>query len=159
MDGLEAELGEKLITSKVTLATAESCTGGLIANRLTNISGSSEYFKFGVITYSNRSKIEILKVPQKTIETFGAVSDETAKAMSEGIRLLAGTELGLGVTGIAGPTGGTPEKPVGLVYIGLASTDNTEVYKFNFSGSRIEIKQQSSDEALKIIMKDLENNY
>jgi PncC family amidohydrolase len=159
MVGLEAELGEALISSKVTISTAESCTGGLIAYRLTNVSGSSEYFKLGIITYSNQSKSKILKVPAETIERSGAVSEDTAKAMAEGIRELANTDLGLGVTGIAGPTGGTPDKPVGLVYIGLASAKNTEVHKFNFKGSRIDIKQQTSDEALKIILKFLENNY
>jgi nicotinamide-nucleotide amidase len=159
MDGLEAELGDALKRSKLSIATAESCTGGLIANRLTNVSGSSRYFELGVITYSNRSKMELLKVSLETLEKFGAVSDDTAKAMAVGIRELAKTDLGLGVTGIAGPTGGTPEKPIGLVYIGLASMDNTEVFKFNFEGTRTDIKEQTSDEALKIILKYLENKY
>ena len=152
MTGLEAEIGELLILRKLTLATAESCTGGLIANRITNISGSSVYFERGVITYSNNSKIELLKVPRETLEKFGAVSAETARAMASRVRELAKTDLGLGVTGIAGPTGGTPEKPVGLVFIALANAKNVEDHEFKFQGNRIEVKQQTSDAALKIII-------
>jgi nicotinamide-nucleotide amidase len=110
MGKIEIELGELLIKRNLTLATAESCTGGLIADMITNVSGSSRYFERGVVTYSNESKIELLKVPLETIEKFGAVSEESATAMATGIKGLAGTDLGLAVTGIAGPSGGTPEK-------------------------------------------------
>jgi len=137
---------------KLTLATAESCTGGLIASRITNIPGSSEYFERGLITYSNKSKIELLKVAPEIIEEFGAVSSETAEAMAKGIKDLANTDLGLGVTGIAGPSGGTTEKPVGLVYIALASDRGVINRKFNFTGGRLEIKQQTAEAGLKIIV-------
>ena len=152
MSELEQELGEVLIARHLTIATAESCTGGLISNRITNISGSSNYFERGVITYSNRAKIELLNVPSVTIEQFGAVSPETATAMAVGVKELAHTDIGLGVTGIAGPTGGTPEKPVGLVYIGIFGNNKKETHEFNFKGSRIEIKNQTADAALKIIL-------
>src|SRR3989304_1406390 len=102
------------------LSIAESCTGGLIGHRITNVPGSSDYFDGGVITYSNDAKIELLKVPEETIATYGAVSRQTAVAMAEGIRKLRGIEVGIGVTGIAGPAGGTEAKPVGLVYIALS---------------------------------------
>ncbi|WP_455392880.1 CinA family protein [[Eubacterium] cellulosolvens] len=150
MSTLENELGELLTSRKLTLATAESCTGGLIANRITNVPGSSNYFERGVITYSNQAKVELLNVPGDTLERFGAVSAETAIAMAAGIRSLARTDLGLAVTGIAGPTGGTPEKPVGRVHIALASSDRVEQFKFNFNGTRLEIKQQTAEAALKL---------
>ena len=152
---IEEELSELLIAHKLTLATAESCTGGLIANLITNVSGSSKYFERGLITYSNDSKIELLNVPLKTIERFGAVSEEVAIAMARGVRELARTDLGLAVTGIAGPTGGTPEKPVGLVYIALASENKVKPFKFNFQGNRLEIKQQTANTALEIVIDHL----
>jgi nicotinamide-nucleotide amidase len=152
MNGLEFEVGSELNIRNLNLATAESCTGGLIANRITNIPGSSKYFERGVVTYSNRSKIELLGVTEKTIEKYGAVSEQTASAMAIRIKELASTDLGLGVTGIAGPSGGTQEKPVGLVYIGLADAINVNVFEFRFNGSRLEIKQQTADAALRIIM-------
>jgi len=155
MTELEHQLGELLKMHKLTLATAESCTGGLIANRITNIPGSSDYFERGIITYSNESKIELLKVSRETIEKYGAVSSETAEAMAKGVLSLANTDLGLGVTGIAGPSGGTTEKPVGLVYIALASDRGVIHKKFNFTGNRLEIKQQTAEAGLKIIIEFL----
>lgn len=152
MTELEHQLGELLKMHKLTLATAESCTGGLIVNRITNVPGSSEYFERGIITYSNESKIELLKVSRETIEQHGAVSSKTAEAMAKGIKNLAHTDLGLGVTGIAGPSGGTPEKPVGLVHIALASNRGVIHKKFNFTGTRLEIKQQTAEAGLKIII-------
>lgn len=152
MTGLEEEVGELLTSRYLTLATAESCTGGLIAHRITNISGSSKYFERGVITYSNSSKMELLKVPEDMLEKYGAVSAETARAMAAGVRELAKTDLGLGVTGIAGPTGGTPDKPVGLVYIGLADGKDVEIFEFKFKGNRADIKHQTSEAALKILI-------
>ncbi|MCK5560726.1 MAG: CinA family protein [Thermoplasmata archaeon] len=155
MGKIEIELGELLIKRNLTLATAESCTGGFIADMITNVSGSSRYFERGVITYSNESKIELLKVPVETIEKFGAVSEESATAMATGIKELARTDLGLAVTGIAGPSGGTPEKPVGLLYIALASENKVEAFKFNFHGTRLEIKQQTANTALEIVINHL----
>jgi PncC family amidohydrolase len=157
MGKIEIELGELLIKRNLTLATAESCTGGLIADMITNVSGSSRYFERGVVTYSNESKIELLKVPLETIEKFGAVSEESATAMATGIKGLAGTDLGLAVTGIAGPSGGTPEKPVGLVYIALASENKVEAFKFNFQGTRLEIKLQTANTALEILINHLKH--
>jgi nicotinamide-nucleotide amidase len=158
MSELETELSELLSSLNMTLATAESCTGGLIANRITNVSGSSRYFERGVITYSNESKIDLLDVPLETIERYGAVSSETAVAMANGVRNLAKTDLGLAVTGIAGPDGGTPEKPVGLVFIALARNDYTECKKLQFDGSRTEIKEKTANAALEIVIGFLRKN-
>jgi nicotinamide-nucleotide amidase len=117
---LEQEVARLLLSLKITIAVAESCTGGLICHRLTNISGSSDYLDRGVVTYSNRSKIELLGVSPQVISEHGAVSEACVWAMATGIRRLAGTDLGLAVSGIAGPTGGTFEKPVGTVHMALA---------------------------------------
>jgi len=133
------------------LSIAESCTGGLIGHRITNVPGSSDYFDGGVITYSNDAKIELLKVPEETIATYGAVSRQTAVAMAEGIRKLRGIEVGIGVTGIAGPAGGTEAKPVGLVYIALSSPVRVECKEFRFDGDREMIKLQASEAALNMI--------
>ena len=159
MSELEHELGNLLTTFKLTLATAESCTGGLIANRITDVSGSSRYFERGVITYSNESKSELLKVPLDIIDQFGAVSSNTVSAMATGIKKLAHTDLGLAVTGIAGPDGGTPEKPVGLVYIALADDENIDVREFKFTGTRTEIKHLTSDAALKMVLDHVKNRF
>lgn len=148
---LEEEVGALLRKHNLTLAVAESCTGGLIANRLTDIPGSSDYFDRGFITYSIRAKHELLDVPMTIIEKFGVVSSQTAFAMAEGARKKGKTDLGMGVTGIAGPTGGTSEKPVGLVYIAVAYDRGNICKEFNFKGSRKEIKEKASDEALKLI--------
>ena len=157
MTNFEEELGKLLVENKLKVATAESCTGGLIANRITNVSGSSEYFHMGVVTYSNSAKINLLNIPIDVIEKYGAVSEQTAIAMANGIKNLATTDFGLGVTGIAGPTGGSPEKPVGLVYIALAVDAEVIYKKFNFSGTRLEIKQQTSDTALNMIIDYIKN--
>jgi PncC family amidohydrolase len=152
---LENRLGEILRVKNLTISVAESCTGGLISHRLTNIPGSSDYYDRGVITYSNSSKEQMLNVPKIILDSFGAVSQETAKAMAEGVRILAHSDLGLSVTGIAGPSGGTPQKPVGLVYIGLASKVSTKVKEFRFTGSRLTIKEQTSEEALNMVFEAL----
>ena len=138
------------------IAVAESCTGGHIANRITNIQGSSDYFNMGFVTYSNNSKELYLFVPEEVIAEKGAVSSEVAKAMAEGLRAATEAGVALSVTGVAGPGGGTPEKPVGTVYAGLASKDGTFVRKFLFSGDRISIKEQTSEEALKLVLDYLE---
>jgi len=122
---LEGLVARMLTEKKLTLAVAESCTGGLITDRLTDVPGSSGFLERGVVTYSNASKIALLGVPEAVVAEFGAVSDETARYMAEGVRRLAGTELGLAVTGIAGPSGGTEAKPVGTVHIALADGGKT----------------------------------
>lgn len=145
---LEQEAARLLLSLKVTIAVAESCTGGLICHRLTNISGSSDYLERGVVVYSNRSKIELLEVSADVIREHGAVSQACVRAMATGVRRLAGTDLGLAVSGIAGPTGGTPDKPVGLVYMALAWSEDVQSWKYFFEGSREEIKEKASDQAL-----------
>ncbi|MBW1860272.1 MAG: CinA family protein [Deltaproteobacteria bacterium] len=147
-NSLEQEVARLLLSLGITIAVAESCTGGLICHRLTNISGSSEYLERGVVAYSNRSKIELLGISEQVIEEYGAVSEVCVRAMASGIKRLAGTDLGLSVSGIAGPTGGTSEKPVGTVYIAMAWNEDVQCWKHFFGGSRAEIKQQTSEEAL-----------
>lgn len=146
--GIEETVGELLTKRGLTIATAESCTGGLIARRLTSVSGSSNYFERGIVAYSNRAKSELLGVPEEIIEQHGAVSEQTAIRMAKGIREKSGTDLGLATTGIAGPTGGTPEKPVGAVYIALAAENACRVKRYNFSGMRNDITVLTSYVAL-----------
>jgi PncC family amidohydrolase len=144
-----------LSEQKLTIATAESCTGGLIAHSLTNISGSSDYFDRGVISYSNQAKNELLDVPQNLLIEHGAVSEQVAKAMAEGVRKKSNVDIGISTTGIAGPSGGIKEKPVGLVYIGISTCDKTEVKKFQFSGSRLENKHSTCNAALLMLYEEL----
>jgi nicotinamide-nucleotide amidase len=148
---LEEIIAAALTQKKLTVAVAESCTGGLIANRLTDVSGSSVYFDRGLVTYSNEAKISLLGVPADIIEKHGAVSEETARLMAEGIRKLAGTNLGLAVTGIAGPTGGSKEKPVGTVYIALADVNETVCRHYRFRWDRKRNKLLSSETALMML--------
>jgi nicotinamide-nucleotide amidase len=152
---LEEVVGRLLGKQGKTLATAESCTGGLLGHRLTNVPGSSEYFLEGFITYSNSAKIRALDVPDKLIQDHGAVSVEVARAMAEGVRQKAGASYGLAVSGIAGPTGGTAEKPVGLVYTALAWDDGADVVKNIFLGNRKQVKFQSSQKALDMLRRHL----
>jgi len=143
----------KLIKNNYKIATAESCTGGLVGHSLTNISGISDYFERGIISYSNKSKIELLDVPKELIINHGAVSKEVALAMAEGIRKKYGLDIGLSTTGIAGPTGGTKDKPVGLVFIGLSLKDESYVEKHIFKGNRIENKESTCEAALNMLNK------
>lgn len=152
---MEEVIGLKLTVGGYTLAVAESCTGGLIAERLTEVSGSSAYFMEGVVSYSNEAKIRTLKVPRKLIEKHGAVSAEVAEAMAIGVKKRAGTDFGISVTGIAGPTGGTEEKPVGLVYIALADDAHVEHRKLMLPGDRNLIRWRSSQAALEILRRRL----
>ena len=145
---LEESAGRLLRERGLRLSVAESCTGGLISHRLTSISGSSDYFERGMVVYSNTAKQELLEIPAKIIETHGAVSAETAVHMAEGVRDSSGTDLGLASTGIAGPTGGTDEKPVGTVFIALAAPEGTEVERFKFSGRRDQITGLTAQTAL-----------
>lgn len=141
----------QLKSQNLTLATAESCTGGLIAHTLTNISGSSDYFERGVVSYSNKSKIELLGVPESLLTEYGAVSEQVAKAMAEGIRNNSKVDIGIATTGIAGPTGGTKDKPVGLVYIAVSTQEETYVKKFLFNGDRLQNKESGCDAALNML--------
>jgi PncC family amidohydrolase len=150
-NALEQEVGSLLLSLRTTIAVAESCTGGLICHRLTNVSGSSDYLERGVVTYSNRSKIELLGVPEQVIEQHGAVSEACVRAMATGIKGLAGTDLGLAVSGVAGPTGGTPDKPVGTVHMALAWNEDVQCWKHLFGGGRAEIKWKASQQALMLI--------
>jgi len=148
---LEEVIAAELTQKKLTIAVAESCTGGLIANRLTDVPGSSLYFERGLVTYSNTAKISMLGVPADVIEKYGAVSEETARLMAEGVRTLAGTHLGLSSTGIAGPTGGSKEKPVGTVYIALADGTETICRHHAFRWDRKRNKMVSAQAALMML--------
>jgi nicotinamide-nucleotide amidase len=152
---LEDLVGRLLRDQGLTLAVAESCTGGLIGHRVTNISGSSDYFQGGVISYSNAAKMDLLRVPQETLARHGAVSAETALAMAQGVKALFRADVGLSVTGIAGPTGGSPEKPVGTVFIGLAMPRRVEWFHYLFHGGREEIKVLSAQMALDRLRREL----
>lgn len=150
---LEEVVGKLLSQKKLTIAIAESCTGGLVSNRITNVPGSSNYFERGIVSYSNESKIEILEVPKELIESVGAVSAEVVEAMAEGIRKLAHSDIGIAISGIAGPGGGTEAKPVGTVFIGISHEKEVSSRRFQFKGTREEIKLISSEVALDRIRK------
>jgi len=149
---LLTSVADELTKQHLLIATAESCTGGLLAHLLTNISGSSVYFDRGVVTYSNTAKTALLGVPRDLLNQFGAVSEQTAAAMAVGIRQHAAVDIGISTTGIAGPTGGTPEKPVGLVYIGLATGKTVTVKRFVFSGDRLANKESTCTAALQLLL-------
>jgi nicotinamide-nucleotide amidase len=154
-ESLEQIVGYYLQMRGATLAVAESCTGGLLAERLTSVSGSSRYFAGGAVVYSNELKATFAQVPPEMIATHGAVSREVAAALAEGIRKTCNTTLGIGVTGVAGPSGGTPEKPVGLVFHGLSSDQGTEVVERKFLGDRTRIRQFASQQALDMVRRKL----
>lgn len=151
----EKIVGKMLRRKNLTLAVAESCTGGLVSSRITDAPGSSKYFLCGIVAYSNGIKENLLGVSGKTLRKYGAVSKQVVLEMAEGIQLLAGSDIGIGVTGIAGPAGGTRSKPVGLVYIALIANNKKIVKEYRFKGSRQHIKLQTSEEALKIIKKNI----
>ena len=146
------KIANLLKQKRLTIATAESCTGGLVSHSLTNISGSSDYFDRGIISYSNNAKIDLLDVPKNILEKYGAVSEQVAKAMAEGVRTKSNVDIGISTTGIAGPTGGTKEKPIGLVYIAVSTTKNTVVKKFQFTGNRLENKESTCNTALQMLL-------
>ncbi len=152
---LEEVVAKLLIERDMTISTAESCTGGLIASRLTDIPGSSAYFERGIVSYSNGAKVELLNVDEDTLQTNGAVSPEVAEQMAIGVRQSCGTDLGLSVTGIMGPTGATMNKPIGLVYIGLADESKCVVKKFNFGDDRLTNKDKTAQQALEFVRRHL----
>jgi nicotinamide-nucleotide amidase len=155
---MEEVVGRMLVDKDMTISVAESCSGGLIGHRLTNVPGSSAYFHGGVVVYSNQSKADLLHVNPKTLETHGAVSNQTVREMARGVRDLFKTDLGLAVTGIAGPDGGSKEKPVGTVHIGLAAGDEVISDKYRFWGNREEVKLETSIMALDWVRRYLNGN-
>ena len=155
---MESVVGSLLKRKGLTLSLAESCSGGLLSHRVTNVPGSSDYYFGGVVSYSNEVKCSLLGVPEKLIREKGAVSEEVAKRMAKGARKVGKAHLGIGITGIAGPGGGTSDKPVGLVYIALSSKKEEVCEKFIFSGGREMIKWRASQSALNMLRKYLTNN-
>jgi len=145
-------LGGVLTQRGLTIAVAESCTGGFICHRITNVPGASNYFLMGIVAYSNDAKEEQLGVQRVLLEKSGAVSRDVALAMARGIRDRARSDVGVGVTGIAGPEGGTPEKPVGLVFIAAVTGTHERVERNIFAGDRVAIKQQTADAALTLVL-------
>jgi nicotinamide-nucleotide amidase len=152
---LERIVGELLIKKKLTISLAESCSGGLISHRLTNVPGISSSYLLGVVSYSNQAKSQLLKVSPELIKDKGAVSPQVARKMARGVRAISGANLSLGVTGIAGPTGGTPQKPVGLVYIALNTEKGEICQRHLFSGDRETIKWKTSQAALDLLRRYL----
>jgi len=148
---LESEVGKLLRQQRLTLAVAESCTGGLVGHRLSNVPGSSEYFLGDVVAYSYEAKERLLGVPHDVIVREGAVSEAVALALARGVRRLLDADLALGVTGIAGPGGGLPTKPVGLVYIALVTPQGERVVRHVWQGDRLSNKQQSAEAALLLL--------
>lgn len=149
---LEYRVGELLRERGLKLALAESCTGGLVGDRITNLSGSSEYFWGGIVSYANEAKAGLLHVAWDTLNTYGAVSRDTVLEMARGARSALGTDIAVSISGIAGPSGGTQEKPVGTTWIGLAADDGEWARKFQFAGNRLENKAAAADEALRILL-------
>ncbi|CUH92642.1 competence/damage-inducible protein A [Herbinix luporum] len=156
---LEKAVIDLLINYKLTLATAESCTGGLLSGRIVNVAGASQVFTEGFITYSNQAKIKYLNVNPDTLNTYGAVSEETAKEMALGLIKTTGCDVAVAVTGIAGPDGGTKEKPVGLVYISCSIKGKTFVKRCNFKGNRAKIREQSVVAALDLVRRSILEIY
>ncbi len=159
---IERRLGDALRDVGATIATAESCTGGLIGSLLTDVPGSSDYFDRGFVTYSYDAKMEHLGVTRETLDERGAVSDPVARQMARGVRDVAGTTWGVATTGIAGPTGGTDEKPVGTVFVGVAHAGEWEsgesyatVERYEFDGTRAEIKAKIARQALSDVLAEL----
>src|SRR3990172_5248250 len=155
---LEARAGELLRARGLVLATAESCTGGLIADRITNIPGASDYFVGGFVAYAYEAKVATLRVSWDTLRAHGAVSRETVLEMARGGRRALGADLAISVSGIAGPGGGLPEKPVGATWIGLATPDGERAEGFYWKGNRRENKEQSAQAALKMVIEFLQKS-
>jgi len=148
----EEILGELLRRKKLTLSAAESCTGGRVGDKITNVSGSSDYFLGGAVTYSNEAKAELLKVKEKSLKAHGAVSEQVAKEMALGCRKLFGSDIAVSTTGIAGPTGGSKEKPVGLVWFGVSDGKKTTTDRKVFSGDREQVKEAASMHAIVLVL-------
>ncbi|MEO0091614.1 MAG: competence/damage-inducible protein A [candidate division WOR-3 bacterium] len=154
---IEEVVGNLLRKKKLLISVAESCTGGLISDRITNVPGSSEYFIGGAVVYSNKLKNLVCKVSNETLKKFGAVSKETVLEMAKGIKENFGADIGIGVSGIAGPSGQTPQKPIGLVYIGIATKKGQTYEEYHFTGTRRMIKEKSAMAALDLLRRTVEN--
>lgn len=152
------EIAALCIERKIWIATAESATGGLIAHTLTNVPGSSAYFRGGIVAYSNEIKMKILGVRRETLDCYGAVSEQTAMEMSKGAYRIMDADVAIATTGIAGPSGGTPAKPVGLVYISWITKSKSEVRRFLFSGDRIRNKMQFCTAALTMLLEVIQSD-
>ena len=153
MSNLSLKIVNLLTKKKLTVSFAESCTGGLLASSITSISGSSKVFNMGLVTYSNNAKVKLLKVPKKTITKYGAVSYETCLSMVKNLSKISRSNISISITGVAGPNGGTKEKPVGLVYIGLKKGSKTIIKKNLFkSKKRVSIQKATVNQALKMIL-------
>ena len=152
----EEQIGALLVTRGLTLVTAESCTGGLVAHRITDVPGSSAYFLGGFVAYANEAKEEILGVRHETLVAHGAVSEETALEMARGARRRLGADLGMSTTGIAGPTGGTPDKPVGLVFVALSAPEVETCQRNVWQGDRLANKEESAEAALQLLLSYLQ---
>ena len=153
MSNLSVKIVKLLTKKKLTVSFAESCTGGLLASSITSISGSSKVFNMGLVTYSNNAKVKLLKVRKKTITKYGAVSHETCRSMVKNLSKISKSNISISITGVAGPNGGTKEKPVGLVYIGLKKGSKTIIKKYLFkSKKRNSIQKATVNQALKMIV-------
>ncbi len=155
-NSVEIKVGERLRSLNLKLAVAESCTGGLVGHRITNVAGSSEYFIGGVTAYAYEAKVKLLGVSWDTLGQHGAVSRETVLEMARGARTALEADIGVSVSGIAGPGGGMPEKPVGLTWIGLSAGDFEEAKSFVFPGDRLKVKEQAAEQALQMLNEYLE---
>jgi len=157
-NSIEVLVGQVLHDKGLKLATSESCTGGLIADRITNVPGSSEYFRGGIVAYAYEAKVALLGVSWDTLRTYGAVSKATVIEMARGARVTLGADIAISVSGIAGPGGGMPDKPVGTTWIGLSTTEGDWARKFVWDGDRLQNKAYSADAALQLLMDYLEGN-
>jgi nicotinamide-nucleotide amidase len=147
---------KRFTKESIKIALAESCTGGYISNMFTNISGASKIFERGIVCYSNQAKIDLLKVDPKSIELHGAVSENVVKQLANNIRILSNVDIGIGISGVAGPTGGTPDKPVGTVFIGFSTVEETQVQKFHFKTDRITFKKKVLKKIVEFCEKSIE---
>ena len=154
---IEEKLVQSLAEMGLTVSTAESCTGGMVASTIIDVSGASDVYNEGFITYSNEAKMKYLNVSEEVLDSFGAVSEETVKQMVSGCRKATGSDVAIATSGVAGPGGGSVEKPVGLVYIGCAYKDIIEVRAYKFEGNRTEIRTQATNEAINMAMELIEN--
>lgn len=152
---LPQKVAKLLFKKRKTVALAESCTGGLLGHLLTNIPGSSDYFKLGLVTYSYESKEKLLKIPKSTLLRYGAVSEPVTKLMAQNARRILKTDFGIGITGIAGPAGATRDKPRGLTYVAVATSRKVVCHRYLFHGSRLSVKTQAASQALKLLLNSL----
>ena len=151
MEAIISQIHKFLLKNKLTIAVAESCTGGLTASLLTQLSGSSNYFILGIAAYHNKVKTSILKVPSGLIAKKGAVSTEVAEKLAQGVKKLAKTDFAIGITGIAGPTGSSPAKPIGTVFIAVANKNKTICKEFHFTGNRSAIRKKAALKSLEVL--------